>query len=128
VRSMIDECPWTILHKGHLAWNQRSLLPGDFRPGYPPKSWYIVWADGRASDPYETPHCVTCGEVPDVNDLEPVETSTALMGFLDIYRRGIRPWPRPTREDTCWWCNSPAPLTNDHPPLCAQCAEHLKRY
>jgi hypothetical protein len=129
VRSMVSECPWLILHHGHTAWYQRSLLRGDFKPGLKPNSWYIVWMDGRAADPYEVPRCVTCNEVPRVQDLEPVEVVTGQHGFLDACRQGSQPWPRPTREDACWWCNTPGlHLVSERPPICRGCAEHLKRY
>lgn len=99
------ECWWEILHGGHHAWYQRALLRGDFRPGLIPCAHYIVDKEGRAADPTTTPTCETCGEVPDVNDLEAVERATGKAGFLESCRSGKRPWPEPTNPLTCWWCN-----------------------
>jgi hypothetical protein len=125
------ETPWRIEHLGHFAWFQRSFLAGDFAPGKIPLGNYVI-VNGRAMDPGETPVCGTCGEVPRVEDLEPVDHATEDRGFLDRFRRGLVPWKRAGRTDpsTCWWCNFPGPLVVDQGPvkLCAGCAAHLKEY
>lgn len=123
---MIPE--WEIKHHGHFAWFQRSLLPGDFKPGLTPNSFYIVDKDGRAADPFEVPKCETCGEVPEVNDLEPTDPSTLVAGFLDRFRRKIQPhpWPAPSNPKGCWFCGTKGPTVSGSPRICRQCEQHLR--
>lgn len=120
-------CYWTILHRGHHAWYQRSLLAGDFRPGLTPRSEYIVDVEGRNADPAAVPRCSTCSEIPDVNDLEPMDRESGERGFLDRYRaadvRRREPWPKPTANHTCWHCNCPGPV--DEAGMCGACARFL---
>ena len=61
--------PWLILHREHVAWYQRALLLGDFRPGCRPRAEYVRLPDGTLPDPAEIPRCATCGEEPRVEDL-----------------------------------------------------------
>lgn len=121
-----DECWWVILHNGHLAWYQRGMMAGDFKPGLQPRSEYIVDAAGRCADPASVPRCVTCDQVPNVDDLEPVERKTGHRGFLVGFRQKLRPWPRPTSDATCWYCNCPGELVADGSGLCAGCSKHLQ--
>lgn len=120
------DCWWTILHNGHFAWYQRALVSGDFKPGKTPRSEYIVDEDGREADFAATPKCTTCGEVPKVEDLEPVERVTQQRGYLDPYRSGREPWRAGTNDNTCFRCNNPAQLAVENPPLCKQCEAYLR--
>lgn len=120
---MNDSAYWQIEHNGHLAWYQRALISGDFKPGLTPQATYIVDADGRYVDPATTPTCATCGEVPDVDDLDAVERVTGRRDFLDGYRSGLDPWPAPTDPAKCRLCNcGPAGDAG----LCPTCAAHIE--
>lgn len=120
---MNERAPWHILHSGHLAWRQRSVMVGDFAPGRPLASWYIVDAEGRAADPLAVPTCETCGVVPPAETLEVVEVATGQRGVLAKSRLFNR-WPRPTDPNTCFWCNCPG-LDMANGLLCAGCEAHL---
>ncbi len=141
-----DECrcpssgriPWIIFHlvdgKEHVAWLQRALIPGDFRPGTPPLPNYVVYPDGYSPHPEETPKCTTCGVVPEVKDLEPEERSTGGRGHLDRFRDTRRPDWKPwveagrTKAHTCYVCNTQGPLAQKEPILlCIRCEENLRR-
>lgn len=119
-----SECWWEILHGDHHAWFQRSLMAGDFKPGLPPRSEYIVDEDGRVADPDVVPTCGTCGVVPRVEELEPVERITGVRGFLSQFRARLRPWPKPTNPATCWHCNCPGPVVAAG--LCSSCIAHME--
>lgn len=122
---MLTECPWEVEHNGHFAWFQRSLLIGDFAPGLVPVPWFVVYPDGLAADPRIDPTCVTCGEVPETNELIVIERATGDSHFLAPCRAGLKKWSKPTDPKTCWWCNSPRVAAASTPPLCEACAEYL---
>lgn len=123
-----DAFPWLVLHRGHPAWLQRAAVPGDFRPDLPPRWEYVADFEGRAADAGAgSPRCGGCGEVPANEDLVLVERQTGLAGFLEPFRRGLRPWPPPTSETTCAWCNVPGPTLPGFVRLCLGCSVALSR-
>ncbi len=125
-----SDAPWLVAHLGHFAWFQRAVLAGDFRPDLRPRSEYVIRIDGRSEDPSGVePICSTCGLVPENDDLELFERATGTCGFLEPYRSGRLPWPPPTREDSCSWCNTPRlELAVEAPiKLCFSCLLTLRR-
>lgn len=142
---------WGVQHKGHAAWFQRAVMAGDFGPGRLPLPRHVLTLDAVRLEENEKPRCGTCGEVPDSRDLEPVERSTGLGGWLRIYRAALKPWPKPTDPKRCWeCCHRDLPVTDqvvihkhhqfgrtkrqpteDEAALtvgvCASCAAHLTR-
>ena len=127
--------PWLILHGKHDAWYQRALLRGDFAPGTEPLPNYVLALDGTRPDPSETPCCGTCGKVPKVEDLTPVERETKRQNFLDVFRNrhhpDWRPWSKAgrTKPDSCYVCNSLDEVLSisGYIKLCAHCEGHLQR-
>jgi hypothetical protein len=101
-----DWC-WAIEHEGHLAWYQRALMRGDFAPGSKPLPNYVLQLDGTLPDPEKPPKCGTCGKVPSVQELVPVDRHTGTRSVLTPFRLGLAEWPPPTDPETCYVCNCP---------------------
>ena len=123
---------WAIEHQGHPAFYLRALMPGDFGPGCLPLPRHALALDGTVPDEVR---CGTCGEVPGVAELEPVERATGQRGFLQALRSGRRPWPKATDPATCWLCCNPREKADRRAPVgpaggmvtvCAGCARHLE--
>jgi hypothetical protein len=102
-----SEWPWLVLHGGHPAWYQRTLLPADFAPGAITRPNYVLTLDGKLLGPSDRPLCGGCGteSVPFALDVE--DRSTGRRGILEVFRRGLRPWQKGTDAAHCWWCNMP---------------------
>jgi hypothetical protein len=128
---------WAVEHRGHPAFYLRALMPGDFAPGRRPALRHALTVDGKR--PTSVLQCGTCGETPEAGDLEPIERTTGIRGFLGEYRRGRARWPQPTEESSCWLCSDPrvkatrtvAIATGTgrtvEVSVCERCAAHLAR-
>ena len=125
---------WAVEHQGHPAYYLRALMVGDFRPeGQGPLARHVHDLDGAQVEMQPAP-CGTCGQVPNPNDLEPIERVTNVRGFLARVRLplgdpGRVAWPRPTPTTACWLCNNPR-VPADHTAkgrrVCSTCAAHME--
>ena len=123
---------WAVEHEGHPAFYLRALLAGDFAPERAPAPRHAATLDGVQHREGVVVTCGTCGQAPEVKDLEPVERSTGDRGFLTAFRTGRLRWPRPTDPATCWLCGDRTQKTEaaetpgGRARTCARCAPHLK--
>lgn len=117
---------WAVEHRGHPAFYLRALMAGDFGPGQAgPLPRHTHGLDGSQ---LEEVRCPTCGEVPNPNDLAPIERRTHVRGFLDALRNGLARWPRPTSPASCWLCSNPRVPADEvvyGRAVCRGCAAYL---
>ena len=94
---------WAVEHNGHPAFYLRAFMAGDFAPGCAPLPRHVLDLDGEE---VETVRCGTCRQSVAGEDLLPIERSTGLSRFLDVYQTRRAPWPKPTDPGTCWECST----------------------
>lgn len=121
---------WALEHAGHPCCYLRALMPGDFAPGRAVTPRHVLHLDGSRATEGCPVVCGTCGEVPLIDELEPIERATGQQGAIEAFRSRRAPWPRQTDIASCWECLAPPRMVTevaDVPGagivgLCSSCA------
>ena len=126
-------CWWAIEHMGHAAFYLRSLMPGDFAPkSNGPLARHAYDLHGVQMEFFPV-ICQTCMVMPHPEALIPIERVTGLRGrelFFAQYVFGVKPWPPPTSQSSCWNCCCTYPPANrviQGRRVCADCEQHIRR-
>lgn len=125
---------WAIEHHGHPAFFLRALMPGDMAPltglGPLPRHAYTLAEEQIEEFPVR---CCTCRQIPNPADLVPIERCTGERGrmhFFTQYELGVKPWPGPTSQSTCWLCSNPKEVPTEvvnGRKFCSHCANSLNK-